>query len=166
MNLDNWCFYFNRNGFKEDEKKIESIIFNLPKPIVFTNGVFDILHPGHVRYLNESKKLGASLIVGINSNQSARMLQKGSNRPIINHKDRAEIILSLKPVDLCIIFSQKTPEFLIKKIKPDIYTKGDDYNSNTINYFNLLKELKIKTAFIPLLKNKSSTQIINKIKNI
>ena len=84
------------------------MISKLPRPLVFTNGVFDLLHIGHVRYLKESKKLGNSLIVGVNSNQSTKMLQKGKNRPIIDEKDRSEIISSLKSVDLCIIFDQQT----------------------------------------------------------
>ena len=158
--MQNLYFYFNESGFIKDQKKIESIISQLPKPIVFTNGVFDILHIGHVRYLHESRKLGASLVVAINSNESVKLLEKG----IIDEKDRAEIISSLKPVDFCIIFKQKTPEALINNIRPEIYTKGSDYIKNKIPFSNTLKKMKIKTIFIPIIKNKSSTKIINNIK--
>ena len=89
-----------------------------------------------------NQKLGASLVVAINSNESAKILEKGLNRPITDEKDRAEIISFLKPVDLCIIFNQKTPEYLIKKIKPQIYTKGNDYDEETIPYISVLKELE------------------------
>lgn len=151
--------------FFSDKSDIVNITEKLAKPIVFTNGVFDILHSGHVNYLKNSKKLGASLIVGINSNKSTKKLSKGLDRPIIDEKDRAEIISSLKSVDLCIIFDELTPENLIKEINPDIYTKGEDYNMNDISYVNTLNLLKIKTYFIPLIKNKSSTLIIDKIRN-
>ena len=162
--MKNLYFYFNESGFLKDQKKIERVISHLPKPIVFTNGVFDILHIGHVRYLHESRKQGASLVVAINSNESVKLLKKGINRPIIDEKDRAEIISSLKPVDVCIIFKQKTPEVLINNIRPEIYTKGSDYNKNKIPFSNTLKKMKIKTIFIPIIKNKSSTKIINNIK--
>ena len=151
--------------FFSDKSEIINITEKLAKPIVFTNGVFDILHSGHVHYLKNSKKLGASLIVGINSNKSTKKLSKGLDRPIIDEKDRAEIISSLKSVDLCIIFDELTPDNLIREINPDIYTKGEDYNMNDISYVNTLNLLKIKTYFIPLIKNKSSTLIIDKIRN-
>ncbi len=151
--------------FFSDKSDVVNITEKLAKPIVFTNGVFDILHSGHVNYLKNSKKLGASLIVGINSNKSTKKLSKGLDRPIIDEKDRAEIISSLKSVDLCIIFNELTPDKLIREINPDIYTKGEDYNMNDISYVNTLNLLKIKTYFIPLIKNKSSTLIINKIRN-
>ena len=151
--------------FFSDKLDIVNITEKLAKPIVFTNGVFDILHSGHVNYLKSSKKLGASLIVGINSNKSTKKLSKGLDRPIIDEKDRAEIVSSLKSVDLCIIFDELTPDNLIREINPDIYTKGEDYNMNDIAYVNTLNLLKIKTYFIPLIKNKSSTLIIDKIRN-
>ncbi len=151
--------------FFSDKSDIVNITEKLAKPIVFTNGVFDILHSGHVNYLKNSKKLGASLIVGINSNKSTKKLSKGLDRPIIDEKDRAEIVSSLKSVDLCIIFDELTPDNLIREINPDIYTKGEDYNMNDIAYVNTLNLLKIKTYFIPLINNKSSTLIIDKIRN-
>ena len=164
--MQNFYFYHNESRFQKNSKKIKSIISQLQKPIVFTNGVFDILHIGHVMYLYESRKLGASLVVGINSNESVKLLEKGQNRPIVDEKDRAEIISALKPVDVCIIFNQKTPETLINNIRPEIYTKGSDYDENKIPFANTLKKMKIKTIFILILKNKSSTKIIDKIKKI
>ncbi len=161
--MQNRQYYFRKGGFKKDARIVNNLISKLPRPLVFTNGVFDLLHIGHVRYLKESKKLGNSLIVGVNSNQSTKMLQKGKNRPIIDEKDRSEIISSLKSVDLCIIFDQQTPEDLIKNIQPDIYTKGNDYNKDTITYIQTLMNIKVKTFFIPLIDNKSTTNIIDRI---
>ena len=163
--MQNWYFFSNEFSLKIDKNNLENITRKLKKPIVFTNGVFDILHTGHIDYLRNSKKLGASLIVGINSNKSTQKLSKGLDRPIIDEKDRAEIISSLKPVDLCVIFSELTPENLIKQINPDIYTKGNEYNISNISYSKTLNSLKIKTYFIPIIKNKSSTLIINKIRD-
>ena len=163
--MQNNQFYFGENGFKQNSKIIKNLISELPKPVVFTNGVFDILHIGHIRYLQESKKLGSSLVVGINSNQSTKMLKKGKNRPIIDEKDRSEIVASIKAVDLCIIFDQQTPEDLIKLIRPEIYTKGADYNKDTITYNQTLTDINIKTVFIPLIDNKSSSKIIDRIIN-
>ena len=158
-------FFFKKNNLYSDIKILEKLVSELTKPIVFTNGVFDILHVGHIRCLERSKNFGNSLIVAINSNLSVKKLEKGEKRPIIDELDRAEIISSLKSVDLCILFDHETPEALIKKIKPDIYTKGSDYNKDNISYANTLKQLKIKTYFIPLINNKSSTKIINTIIN-
>jgi rfaE bifunctional protein nucleotidyltransferase chain/domain len=153
-------------GYGKTTKKLKFILNDLPKPIVFTNGIFDILHVGHIKYLNNSKNFGSSLIVGINSNISTKLLNKGDDRPINDEIERAEVISSLKSVDLCIIFNDATPENLIKIIHPDIYTKGQDYNKNTITYISTLEKLSITTYFIPLVIGKSSTKIIDKIKSI
>ena len=165
MNLNFEQFFLDKSGLNFSTASLDKIIQGLTKPIVFTNGVFDILHKGHLSYLIESKKLGASLIVGINSNESSKKLNKKFNRPINDERDRAELVSSLKPVDLCIIFNEETPENLIKKLHPQIYTKGNDYNFNKLPYHKTLAHLKIKTYFIPLIKNKSSTSIIKKIKD-
>ncbi len=101
------------------------------KKIVFTNGCFDIIHAGHVDYLEKAKKLGDILIVGLNSDSSVKRL-KGENRPINPQEYRKKVLQALKPVDLVIIFDEDTPERLIKEIKPDVLVKGGDYTIETI----------------------------------
>jgi len=92
----------------------------LPKPIVFTNGVFDILHRGHVSYLAQAKSLGASLVLGVNADSSVRMLGKGDARPLNTQDDRMALLAALESVDLVVMFAEKTPVELIAKVKPDI----------------------------------------------
>lgn len=94
---------------------------------VFTNGVFDLLHPGHIHYLSEAKALGAKLIVGLNSDRSARTLGKGANRPINGEKARALVLAGLEAVDMVVIFDRPTPLELITALLPDVLVKGGDY---------------------------------------
>ena len=101
------------------------------KKIVATNGCFDILHVGHLRYLEASKALGDVLVVGLNSDKSVKRL-KGESRPINNQDDRAEMLLALKPVDFVVIFDEDTAEEFLKSIKPSIYTKGGDYSPSEL----------------------------------
>jgi rfaE bifunctional protein nucleotidyltransferase chain/domain len=125
--------------------------------IVFTNGCFDILHRGHIEYLKESKKLGTFLIVGINSDDSVRRL-KGVTRPINNQWDRKAILEELRCVDEVIIFDEDTPYELIKKIAPDIITKGGDYKVEEVVGHDLAH-----TVIIPFREGYSTTQLIGKI---
>ncbi len=130
------------------------------KKIVFTNGCFDILHSGHVTYLAKAKKLGDILIVGLNSDDSVKRL-KGKTRPINSQDDRALVLSSLECVDFVVIFEQDTPYELIKTILPDILVKGGDYEANKVVGCDIAKEVKI----VPLLKGKSTTNIIRNITN-
>jgi D-glycero-beta-D-manno-heptose 1-phosphate adenylyltransferase len=161
--LHKWPFFVYPTNIQNDLKKLKNIIINLPKPIVFTNGVFDILHIGHIKYLQESKKLGSSLVVGVNSDESTKLLNKGAERPINPYEERAKVIASLKMVDLSIIFREQTPLSLIDFVMPQIYTKGNDYNLQTIEYSDHLKSKGIKIKFIPLIKDKSSTNVLKKL---
>lgn len=104
----------------------------LPRPIVFTNGVFDILHRGHVTYLAEARALGASLVVGLNSDASVRRLGKGDDRPINREEDRLAVIAALESVDLVTTFSTDTPLGLILAVRPDILVKGGDWTVDRI----------------------------------
>ena len=132
------------------------------KKIVFTNGCFDLLHPGHLKILNESKEKGDILIVGLNSDKSVKNL-KGKKRPIINQLDRANILSSLNVVDYVVIFDEKTPLNIIKSIKPDIITKGSDYKSRILLVRITLKKRGGKIILIPNYKNYSTSKIIEKI---
>ena len=133
------------------------------KKIVFTNGCFDILHVGHIRYLSKAKKLGNILIVGLNSDKSVKKL-KGDNRPINIFEDRATLLASLRFVDLVIIFEEKTPENLIKKIKPDILVKGGDYNIEDIVGYKTVIENGGEVKVLRFHEGYSSSNYINKIK--
>ena len=128
--------------------------------IVFTNGCFDIIHKGHLSYLHQSKDLGDYLIVGLNSDDSVTLL-KGSDRPINNQNVRAKNLLRLDYVDAVIIFSEETPEELIKLLLPDILTKGGDYKKNQIAGSNTVTKNGGKVIILPHLKGYSTTAIIN-----
>ena len=132
------------------------------KKIVFTNGCFDILHAGHVRYLTEAKKFGDILIVGLNSDASVKKL-KGDSRPINSEQDRAEVLLGLKAVDEVVIFSEQTAENLISKIQPDIYVKGGDYNLENLPEAKIVQSYGGEVKFINLVEGRSTSNIIKKI---
>ena len=107
-------------------EQLTARIAKLPRPLVFTNGVFDILHRGHASYLAQARALGASLVVGVNSDASVRMLGKGDDRPINSEADRQALLAALESVDIVALFTEQTPVSLIEKIRPDIYVKGGD----------------------------------------
>ena len=132
---------------------------NNNKKVVFTNGCFDILHSGHVKYLEEAKSYGDILIVGLNSDNSVKNI-KGSSRPINNASDRATILAALSCVDVVIEFEEDTPYNLIKTVKPDILVKGGDYKDKTIVGSDIAKE----TRLVKFVDGKSTTKIIKKAK--
>jgi rfaE bifunctional protein nucleotidyltransferase chain/domain len=129
------------------------------KKVVFTNGCFDLLHRGHIEYLKKAKSLGDILIVGLNSDSSVKKI-KGKKRPIVNHKDRAEILSALSFVDYVCIFNEETPERMIKKIIPDILVKGGDWAKPDIVGKDIVESSGGKVATIPLVKGKSTKNII------
>ena len=132
------------------------------KTSVFTNGCFDILHVGHVRYLKESARYGDVLIVGLNSDISVKRL-KGESRPINNESDRAELLSELGFVDYVVIFDEDTPEALLDEIKPNIYTKGADYTLETLPEAKIVIKNGGCVEFIDLVVGKSTTNVIKKI---
>lgn len=133
------------------------------KTIVFTNGCFDILHAGHVRYLTAARKLGDCLVVGLNSDQSVRGL-KGPNRPVNPQEDRAEVLAGLAAVDIVTIFEEQTAEELVRRIKPAVYVKGGDYQEDQLPEARLAAQYGGKTVLIPAVPGRSSSNIIKKIK--
>jgi D-beta-D-heptose 7-phosphate kinase/D-beta-D-heptose 1-phosphate adenosyltransferase len=153
------------NALEHNVKNIEDLKITLAKlkqehkKIVFTNGCFDILHLGHVKYLEQAKKMGDILVIGVNSDNSVKKL-KGDNRPINSEYDRAYLLNSLKSVDYTIVFNEETPYELIKIIEPDILVKGGDYKVQDIVGNNIAKS----TVVIDYIEGKSTTSIINKIK--
>jgi len=132
------------------------------KKIVFTNGCFDILHYGHVKYLEDAKKKGDILIVGINSDSSIKRI-KGPKRPLVNEKDRMRILAALESVTYTCLFKEATPINLIKAIKPHTLIKGADWDKGKIVGADFVKSYGGKVFTIPLVKDRSTTKIIEKI---
>jgi D-beta-D-heptose 7-phosphate kinase/D-beta-D-heptose 1-phosphate adenosyltransferase len=129
------------------------------KKIVFTNGCFDLIHVGHVRYLAEAKKLGDILVVGLNSDKSVSGIKPG--RPINSEKDRAEVLAALYMVDYVTLFDEDTPYELIKEVQPDVLVKGADWDIKNIVGADIVKEVRT----IPFVEGISTTDIIKKIQS-
>tara|TARA_B100000767_G_scaffold186184_1_gene173648 strand:+ start:330 stop:1781 length:1452 start_codon:yes stop_codon:yes gene_type:complete len=160
------------SNFNGQKNKIFSLNELLPKitglrakgrTIGFTNGCFDILHSGHVTYLEMAKSQVDYLILGLNSDSSIKTI-KGKNRPIIGETDRARVLCALESIDAVIIFNESTPIKLIKEIQPDVLIKGNDYTPQSVVGAKEIKKWKGKLYLVPLLKGKSSSKIISKMK--
>ena len=132
------------------------------KTVVTTNGCFDILHVGHVRYLQQTKTYADYSIVLLNSDKSVRSI-KGPTRPINNEQDRAEILCALSCVDYVVLFDEDSPGTLLDEIKPDVYTKGADYTMETLPEADIMRKNNTKVEFITFVEGKSTTNTINKI---
>jgi D-beta-D-heptose 7-phosphate kinase/D-beta-D-heptose 1-phosphate adenosyltransferase len=132
------------------------------KRVVFTNGCFDLLHVGHLRYLQDARSLGDFLIVGLNSDASVRRL-KGAQRPVQTELDRAEILLGLRPVDAVVIFGEDTPLELIKSVKPDVLVKGGDWKEDQIVGADVVKARGGEVRSLPFHQGRSTTSLIEKI---
>ncbi len=133
------------------------------KKIVFTNGCFDIIHPGHIDYLSQARDLGDILVLGLNTDQSVRRLNKGSNRPINDERTRAYVLAGLACVDLIVFFDEETPYNLIKLLQPNVLVKGKDYEVEKIIGFDILKENGGEVITIPFLEGYSTSSLIKKI---
>ena len=147
----------------EDNIEIINRIKAERKKIVFTNGCFDLLHVGHIRYLAQAKKLGDFLIIGLNSDSSVKEL-KGEDRPINSFEDRANLLSAIESVDLVIMFEEQTPKNLIKDIVPDILVKGGDYNIEDIVGYQTVMQNGGQVKTLSFYDGYSSTNYINKIK--
>ncbi len=146
-------------------EQLEARLATLPRPLVFTNGVFDILHRGHASYLAQARALGASLVVGVNSDASVKMLGKGDDRPINSEADRQALLAALESVDMAILFTEQTPVKLIERIRPDIYVKGGDYEIDTLEETRIVKSWGGKAIAIPFLYERSTTTLLGKIRS-
>ncbi len=145
------------------QKKLEALR-KQGKKIAFTNGCFDILHIGHVRYLREAKKAADVLVLALNSDASVRSI-KGEKRPLVNEKERAEVLAALEFIDFVTIFPELTPLELIKYLKPDVLIKGGDWPEDKVVGREEIKQWGGRVAIIPEVKGKSTTNIVEKIKN-
>jgi rfaE bifunctional protein nucleotidyltransferase chain/domain len=132
--------------------------------IVFTNGVFDLLHPGHVRYLSTARALGDALIVAVNSDRSVRALDKGPDRPITSEHERAEIVAALSAVDAVVVFDEDTPQDIVAALQPDILVKGADWAEGAIIGADIVESRGGRVVRIPLADGFSTTRMIEKIK--
>jgi D-beta-D-heptose 7-phosphate kinase/D-beta-D-heptose 1-phosphate adenosyltransferase len=132
--------------------------------LVFTNGVFDILHVGHVRYLAEARALGDALVIGINSDRSVRVL-KGPDRPLMKENDRAEILAALRAVDYVTIFDDVSPRSLIARLLPDVLVKGGDYTLDQIHGREEVEAAGGHVVSVPFVEGVSTSQIIERMKN-
>ncbi|OGW42372.1 MAG: glycerol-3-phosphate cytidylyltransferase [Nitrospirae bacterium RBG_16_43_11] len=147
--------------------ELSSIVKSLKqdgKRIVFTNGCFDIIHVGHVRYLNEARSLGDLLVVGLNSDESVRTI-KGANRPIVPQGERAEVLSSLRAVDFVVVFDEPDPYNIIAALKPDILVKGGDWHIKDIVGRDIVESCGGKVCTIPFIEGASSSRIIEDIIN-
>jgi len=132
--------------------------------IVFTNGVFDIVHPGHVRYLRDARALGDALMVGINSDRSARALGKAPNRPVNPERERAEVLAALAPVDAVVIFDEETPQAIISAIQPDVLVKGADWAEDAIVGRDVVEARGGRVVRVELAEGYSTTAILDKVR--
>lgn len=135
-----------------------------PKPVVFTNGVFDILHRGHVTYLDEAAQLGGSLLVAVNSDASAKRLGKGADRPLNTAQDRAALLAALGCVTAVMIFDEDTPVEIIERLRPDIIVKGGDYDMQTLPESKLVASWGGRAVAIPFEFARSTTALVSKIR--
>lgn len=149
---------------RENIKRLVDIIHDSGKTVVCTNGCFDILHVGHVRYLEKTKEFADFSIVLLNSDKSVKSI-KGPTRPINNENDRAELLSALKCVDFVVLFDEDSPRNLLDEIKPDVYTKGADYTMETLPEADIMRKNGTRVEFIKFVEGKSTTNVISRVKS-
>jgi D-glycero-beta-D-manno-heptose 1-phosphate adenylyltransferase len=136
----------------------------LPQPVVFTNGVFDVLHRGHVLYLAQARELGASLVVAVNTDASARRLGKGADRPLNGEQDRAVLLAALEAVSLVTWFDEDTPLQLIDELRPAVLVKGGDYDMSRLPESALVQAYGGRAVAIPFVDGYSTTALVQRIR--
>jgi rfaE bifunctional protein nucleotidyltransferase chain/domain len=136
----------------------------LQSPVVFTNGVFDVLHRGHVTYLAQARALGASLVVALNTDASARRLGKGPDRPLNSETDRAAVMASLESVSLVTWFDEDTPVQLLSELRPQVYVKGGDYDMRKLAETVLVEGYGGRAVAIPFVDGYSTTRLVERIR--
>ncbi len=139
-------------------------VATLPRPVVFTNGVFDILHRGHVIYLAQARALGGSLVIGLNSDASARGLGKGPDRPLNNEADRACVLAALESVSLVTLFDEPTPVELLKLVQPQLYVKGGDYDIETLEETKWVRSWGGEARALAFVEGYSTTSLVRRIR--
>ncbi len=137
----------------------------LPQPVVFTNGVFDVLHRGHASYLAQARTLGASLVVAVNTDASARRLNKGPGRPLNRESDRAALLAALASVDLVTFFDEDTPVQLLSEVRPAVYVKGGDYDMEQLEETRQVRSWGGRAVAIPFVDGYSTTRLVDRIRS-
>ena len=130
--------------------------------VVLTNGVFDILHIGHLRFLRAARALGDVLVVGVNSDSSVSVNKPG--RPVVPEIERAELVAALEPVDYAVIFGEPTADSLLRALRPSVYVKGSDYTLDTLPEANTARQLGVEIAFVPLIEGRSTSALIDALR--
>jgi rfaE bifunctional protein nucleotidyltransferase chain/domain len=148
----------------DDDAALEARVAALARPLVFTNGVFDILHRGHVDYLHKARVLGTTLVVGLNSDRSAASLGKGPDRPLNLARDRAFVLAALESVALVAFFDERTPVNLLARVRPDLYVKGGDYDMETLEEAALTRSWGGRALAIPFVDGYSTTALVQRIR--
>lgn len=148
-----------------DIERLCEILHRAGQKIVFTNGCFDILHAGHVRYLEKARSFGDCLVLGLNTDASVRG-NKGASRPINGELDRAEVVGALKAVDYVVLFGEKTAETIIAKVRPDVYVKGGDYTLETLPEAKIVQSYGGRVEFVQMVAGRSTTNVIKKIEQL
>lgn len=151
------------NPFKRCARhEISERVRHLPRPLVFTNGVFDLLHRGHVECLAQARQLGGALIVGVNSDASARALNKGPGRPLNTADDRAAVLAALECVSLVVVFDEPTPAALLDELRPQIYVKGGDYCLDRLSEAELVRQWGGRAVILSYRPGCSTTHLIRR----
>ena len=148
-----------------DQDIVASRVASLPRPLVFTNGVFDVLHRGHVMYLAQARALGASLVLALNTDASAKRLGKGPDRPLNNEVDRAFVMAALASTSLVTWFHEDTPLELIARIQPDILVKGGDYDMQKLAETRVVESYGGRALALPFVDGYSTTALVTKIRS-
>lgn len=147
-----------------DRAHLAHAVQALPRPLVLTNGVFDILHRGHATYLAQARALGASLLVAVNSDASVRLLGKGDERPINGEADRAALLAALESVELVTIFDEQVPLPIIEIARPDIYVKGGDYAIDLLPETALVRRWGGRGVALPFVHDRSTSKLIARVR--
>lgn len=134
------------------------------RPLVFTNGVFDLVHRGHVEYLEAARSLGATLLVALNSDASARTLGKGADRPLVGQADRAAVVAALASVSLVTFFDERTPVALLREVRPDVYVKGGDYDMDALEEAHLVRGWGGAAHALSFRAGHSTTSLLQRIR--
>ena len=136
-----------------------------PRPLVFTNGVFDVLHRGHVVYLAAARELGAAFLVAVNSDSSAKQLGKGPGRPLNREADRLLVVAALESVSFVTLFDQPTPCELLQRCRPDVYVKGGDYDMETLEETRLVRSWGGRSVSVPFVEGYSTSELVQRIRD-
>ncbi len=142
----------------------EVATYRWPRPLVFTNGLFDVLHRGHVTYLAAARELGAALLVAVNSDASSRLQGKGPDRPLNAELDRLIVVASLESVSFVTLFDEKTPCELLSRCRPDVYVKGGDYDMESLEETRLMRSWGGRSLAIPFVEGYSTSALVQRIR--